>query len=243
MKMKNTLTLAAVALASVPFASAALVNVNFDRFTGGGIADPIESTLVGPGGGLGTDWNRYADEDSTGALVDSTGAASTITFTTNFTEGRGGTATDQPVFHAVLSDFGKGVQNRNLIVSGLANGGSYDIWLMAYRDNGTAGERLGGYYSTTNATSSSSTQLMSSFVTRNGTTFEEGVNYILFSDVVATVGGVITFDIDAGLATDDDFTTDVRSGLSAFQISAVPEPSTTALLGLGGLALILRRRK
>jgi hypothetical protein len=26
-------------------------------------------------------------------------------------------------------------------------------------------------------------------------------------------------------------------------IAAVPEPSTTALLGLGGLALILRRRK
>ena len=39
---------------------------------------------------------------------------------------------------------------------------------------------------------------------------------------------------------DDDFT-----GLSEVQFSgvAVPEPTTTALLGLGGLALILRRRK
>ena len=35
------------------------------------------------------------------------------------------------------------------------------------------------------------------------------------------------------------------SGLSevAFQVQPVPEPSSTALLGLGGLALILRRRK
>ena len=34
-----------------------------------------------------------------------------------------------------------------------------------------------------------------------------------------------------------------RSAINGFEISAVPEPSTTALLGLGGLALILRRRK
>ncbi len=33
------------------------------------------------------------------------------------------------------------------------------------------------------------------------------------------------------------------SAISAFTNEAVPEPSTTALLGLGGLALILRRRK
>ena len=31
--------------------------------------------------------------------------------------------------------------------------------------------------------------------------------------------------------------------INAYQVRAVPEPSSTALLGLGGLALILRRRK
>ena len=34
-----------------------------------------------------------------------------------------------------------------------------------------------------------------------------------------------------------------RIGLGEVRFEAVPEPSTTALLGLGGLALILRRRK
>jgi len=34
-----------------------------------------------------------------------------------------------------------------------------------------------------------------------------------------------------------------RAPLAGFQIVEVPEPSSAALLGLGGLALILRRRK
>lgn len=37
--------------------------------------------------------------------------------------------------------------------------------------------------------------------------------------------------------------TNNRPALNGFSMDVVPEPSTTALLGLGGLALILRRRK
>ncbi|MEZ7957082.1 MAG: PEP-CTERM sorting domain-containing protein [Rubritalea sp.] len=33
------------------------------------------------------------------------------------------------------------------------------------------------------------------------------------------------------------------TSIDNFSITAVPEPSSTALLGLGGLALIMRRRK
>ena len=54
---------------------------------------------------------------------------------------------------------------------------------------------------------------------------------------VQAVGGKIsgTFVSPAGWNT--------WSGLQFEQTGAVPEPTTTALLGLGGLALILRRRK
>ncbi|NWK54537.1 PEP-CTERM sorting domain-containing protein [Verrucomicrobiaceae bacterium N1E253] len=38
-------------------------------------------------------------------------------------------------------------------------------------------------------------------------------------------------------------TTSVNQDLAFYVVSAVPEPSSTTLLGLGGLALILRRRK
>lgn len=46
-----------------------------------------------------------------------------------------------------------------------------------------------------------------------------------------------TVTIGAGSAGDTKF------AISSFTVEAVPEPSSTALIGLGGLALILRRRK
>lgn len=41
----------------------------------------------------------------------------------------------------------------------------------------------------------------------------------------------------------DHFTTTGTAGTIGYTLTAVPEPSSTALLGLGGLALIMRRRK
>ena len=55
-----------------------------------------------------------------------------------------------------------------------------------------------------------------------------------FTGVVAT-GGTISGTFETGGATWGTF--------AGIQFAPVPEPSTTALLGLGGLALILRRRK
>jgi hypothetical protein len=51
----------------------------------------------------------------------------------------------------------------------------------------------------------------------------------------------VTLKINQGKA--DNNGTDFTSGLSEVAFQTVPEPSSAALLGLGGLALILRRRK
>ncbi|PXA04417.1 hypothetical protein DDZ13_07755 [Coraliomargarita sinensis] len=200
-----------------------------------------EAELFGPPGGANTSWNQYADEDTSGTVVDSTGASTTVQVLTDFSEGRGGSSSDLGVFRGSLTDFGRG-ETRNVDISGLAADGLYDIWIMAYRDNGTARERLGGYWTANNTTASATTQLLSSYNTRNGTTFEEGVNYIVFEDVVADGAGTISFTGVGGKSTDPDFNDDVRLGLSALQIQAVPEASTFALIGLAGLALIRRRR-
>ena len=54
---------------------------------------------------------------------------------------------------------------------------------------------------------------------------------------------VETYLFTSDTLTITDTATTFRSGISAIQITTVPEPSSTALLGLGGLALILRRRR
>ena len=76
-------------------------------------------------------------------------------------------------------------------------------------------------------------------------------------DLIAAVGGVagehtVSYEIDYTFSQWDGANTQIASQVHAPQASnatftisaaAVPEPSSTALLGLGGIALILRRRK
>ena len=57
------------------------------------------------------------------------------------------------------------------------------------------------------------------------------------TDNIVSVGAYFNSSIDAG---GGNWT---GAKLQYFEVIAVPEPSSTALLGLGGLALILRRRK
>ena len=74
--------------------------------------------------------------------------------------------------------------------------------------------------------------------TGNGAlTFVEGDSHVLFSGISGGTGS-ITFSVT-------DSSVGANGVLSGLQIESVtvPEPSTTALLGLGGLALIFRRRK
>lgn len=65
-----------------------------------------------------------------------------------------------------------------------------------------------------------------------------GQTYVRFDGLTADNDGKISGTF--GNATADD---KVHVLLSGLQIQIVPEPSTTALLGLGALALVFRRRK
>ena len=215
--MKTTPIIAAIALAALASGHAALINVNFNN--GNTVA---ESSLEGPAGGLGTTWNQYAGYDSTGTVLDSTGAATTVTIDTNFSLAANDNATPLTMLRHSITDFGKGADNKTVTISGLTADARYDVWLVTLRNqpfgvNGT--EQYVGWWSTANTTTSPSDQLVdASSATVNTSTFVDGYNYVLFKNVVAA-GGTITF---TGVAGDqfDGSDNNHRLGLNGLQIQA-----------------------
>jgi hypothetical protein len=237
MKPKTILTLAV--LAGISSSQAALINLNYN---GGGDA-PVESTLSGPAGGLATTWNSVTSSGDTGALQDSGDNPTTVSVNTSGYDGSPSlgnqTVGDLPVYRSFLSSFSR-PGAYSVTISGLASEGLYDIWLLSYRDATNPLDPSVGTWTADNTTTSSISQLVDAqdVSTPGSSTFTEGYNYVLFSNVEATVGGVISF---TGVGDPGD--TGRRLHLNGLQINQVPEPSSAALLGLGGLALILRRRK
>jgi len=115
--------------------------------------------------------------------------------------------------------------------AGISANTEYELTFYAYDSSevrptgvgaaaGTTGTSLTGFAATTTAGPTSLTQ------------------HSATGNFTSNGSGVLTFLVDG---TGNGGTG--RSSINALEISVVPEPSTTALLGLGGLALILRRRK
>ena len=219
---------------------AALINLNFTATTD----TPVESTISGPAGGLGTEWNLSTTAD-TGVLVDSTGAATGVSVDTSGYDAASAVndlGATLPIYRSYLSSFAR-PSSYGVAINGLTANGLYDIWLLSYRTNTTSTERSVGTWATTNTTSSSSSQLVNATALAPGSTaFSEGYNYVLFSNVQATAGGVITFTGQSqGFGSPQDANSR-RLHLNGLQINAVPEPSSALLGTLGMLALLRRRR-
>ena len=172
--------------------------------------------------------------DTSGTAVDGVSIAFSQTFDNAPSAGNGGgriTWTASPALPAVPSsafgDFvwasGSGATH-TLGLSGLDASLFYDIVVI----NQTIGSDSTNeeIVTITGASASSNTIVR---------TDANGGQYHSFTAVAPTLAGLITIDSSHGAGT--------NPVLNAVLITAVPEPSSTALLGLGGLALILRRRK
>jgi Carbohydrate esterase, sialic acid-specific acetylesterase/Invasin, domain 3 len=192
-----TLALAVAAAFMTETAPAQTINVNF---AGANTANEPSASLSGPAGGLGTTWNQVVGTGASGTLLDSTGASTSVTVGHTYNLTADDNPTTLPILQASVANFGKG-SAATVTISGLANAGIYDIWLVSLRNQpfgGDGSEQYHGNWITSNATSSPSSQLLDAVdPTINTTTFVAGYNYVLFEDVVATAGGVITFTADA----------------------------------------------
>ncbi|SHI43569.1 PEP-CTERM protein-sorting domain-containing protein [Rubritalea squalenifaciens DSM 18772] len=239
MKLQYSLLASLVAMSSV--ASAASIAINFaentnQQFAGG--------AAIGPTGIDSSNWNSTIDRDSgtlatgtMGSLIDDTGATTTSSVTwssNNVFYNADGTGTDEARLAVGYLDDSTGV---TVTVSNITYS-TYTAYVLFTSDQngdyqhgeitveGTAlfgGGDFNAHGRVTDGTG---------WVEADGTVFG---NY-------ATITGLTDSTLDI---------TSIRNGAARGPITgviivdttAVPEPTSTALLGLGGLALIMRRRK
>ena len=234
--MKTKLTLAAFALLAATNASFAVTIVNVDiqgtQFgnPAPGIADYTGASANGPIASDNTTWN-YFDVGTTVPDGQSLSAGGlTFAFGTgwlgSFADGDPNNLQGDRAFTST------GVTG-TFTISGLDTSKGYNIALI------TGSNDAGGFETdfTINGTTKTATAQPVTGTGNGSLGFVEGDSHVLFSGISGSTGS-ITFSV-----TDSVAEISSNGVLAGLQIEEVPEPSTTALLGLGGLALILRRRK
>jgi len=258
---KQTKLITAFAAATAAFAlsaNASSIGINMGA-DAGGLGSPEEAiqNVLPSGTSAGvvpqTNWNnKTASNHAATTVTDDTGfmLATTVQINTSWTNGN------------VAHDLADG--DRIMMNSGIDNGGGpqgatiegitfalYDVYV--YYDGGSDDMRGGSYqvWDSDNSDAVLAAQSGYDSATFDGTYIQatgdgtDGMggstdtNYVKLTGLTASNIKIrsIADQLGGGDVTK-------RAPINGFQIvEVVPEPSTTALLGLGGLALIFRRRK
>lgn len=221
-------------------ASAATLTINLDQqATGGGTIDlTAEGSL---------DWMSLGDGTNTGFVAQKAGADFIQTVTVVNLDG---ISTDW-----VGDDFGGGPWASTWSTDGDSAGQTGLVGSLEAKSGSVDADKVGLTFDVNVATASDYQLIL------YGTSFRsfyqltatlDGTDYL--SDVgTQNSESVFTIDFTTTAAnetlsilyaqTGDGGGSADNVGISAITLAAVPEPSSTALLGLGGLALIMRRRK
>ena len=233
-QMKKTITyIALVAAGTMGMANAALTYFNL----GGPDTDPATTTIAsGPHAGT---WHNVIGTGTTN--VGSTASVAPVTadgFTVSWVGGRnpadaaganyGGNSNLDAVSQQILWGTGGGGSTQPVItITGLSASTQYNITVFSGINTTTVDYTLD--------------------VNAGGTGSVSDTGNAIDSDAEWASGTPFTTTVTTGTGAGSDTITLVTSGGNAtpwgLGIETVPEPSSAALLGLGGLALILRRRK
>lgn len=219
MKRTHTIWIASLlAMSAVGHAATLAIN-----FTGQSNMSPT-ATAFGVAVG---DWNNLAGNSGgpTNVTADN-GDTASVTYSSGGTWTIGGTPTagDDEVYHGYLDDGGTGA---SVTISGLSAivQGSYSVQVIMGSDSTNGFDSITIGAATQTATASAPGWGATGSI---GSTTFTGLTGDSVTIAPNNPGDALTRGSVAGVIVN---------------FTPVPEPSTTALLGLGGLALILRRRK
>jgi hypothetical protein len=223
--------------ASVQFVDSATpftIHVNFYASSGAAgdqvAQDP--ATLEGPVGGLGATWNQYNTQTGSD-LLSSSGVVTGVGFTNNVPSGWRASTTGLAMLNASRAHFGKGADTTHTI-TGLAPGSYFHVWIASYNENASLEERALGEWSTPNPTTTPGPQMIDCRAGLNQTTWEQGLNYVLFEYVQADANGQIILKGDAADIGDyGGETTAKRLHLNGFQL--VPTDAPIAMITSFGI--------
>jgi PEP-CTERM motif-containing protein len=231
--MIRKLSLCAVLAAGLSQSAQAdvLVNADFTLLR----PDTVAMTGAAAIGAVGDTWNSIdlATGDlvaasfattTTGPLVDASGAATALTLTIGGTDVRyWGSVTREPL--SLMQDqLAPAWPGGSVTINNVTDGTDYDLYLYGASLNG-----LGGRFTVDGVAK------VTSGATQAGGVLVEGQDYVVYNVTAAGTEIVINYGFE-------DWQSD-GPAFNGLQISEViPEPATLALLGLGGLAALSRRR-
>tara|TARA_B110000908_G_scaffold33785_1_gene40483 strand:- start:3581 stop:4303 length:723 start_codon:yes stop_codon:yes gene_type:complete len=234
MKTKLITSFAAAMAAFVISANAAVISVNI----GNSSANNNISATDTAGVVAVNNWNNKLGSFGAAAVTDDSGTLLATTVSVNTQWSGGLSAAAATPNHALM---GSGTDSGGGDMSATVTGITFDLYdVYVYFKN--SGDRYGDYSVTPSGTGAAGGGLLRGYnIPYAGTFIEETTgadpgtgNYMVFRNVSGANLLINSSPENPSVA---------RAPLTGFQIVAVPEPSSTALLGLGGLALILRRRK
>jgi hypothetical protein len=239
MKHLKMLLAAGLVIGLVSSAGASMIGVNAYAKDSSTTVEPTD--MAGAPGYDQMYWNNFAPDGGhspSPALLDSTGATTSVKVSYGDDFYGGTTGADGTPDGELMKGYHQFNSHSTVWItfSGLTPGDTWDM--VIYQDHKSKAIPVGLQVRDASGTSSMVTIQQADWATADDwddATSDLTGNYYVFSDVVVDDSGQLAFS-----TTEIDDGGD-RPGFNAVQL--VPEPATMSLLALGGLGVLIRRKK